>query len=194
MVAFIKSFNSKNNFQASSTNYCIPCAGNSGNSYTNTDGASIPCQVLSEWFPKEGLSVLKEALGNIEPSFSVPFNCATATKAENANKLLQNGAKLQSGNYVAADKLNIGGTAAIATKSYNLTAEKSYDSYGRYGNGPNVIPNLSWAYGSFYNPNFNDGTTYTTANLAYTNAQIKGYNDTPITTSGNLIKSKYENS
>jgi hypothetical protein len=93
LVAFIKSFNSKNNFQASSTNYCIPCAGNSGNSYTNTDGTSVPCQVLSEWFPKwfkdsnGGLPVLKEALGEIEPSFSVPFNSATTTKLKTSRTI-----------------------------------------------------------------------------------------------------------
>lgn len=69
IISFVKSFNSTNNFQAPSKNFCIPCINSSGNSYTNTDGTSVPCRTLQDWLlSNEGIDLLKKLGINIKKS------------------------------------------------------------------------------------------------------------------------------
>ena len=91
-VAFLKS--SKSNFQASSTNYCIPCADKSGNSYTNTDGTSVPCRTIEDWLKTKGVSFIDDGSGN---------EIMTVTQSQ---KLLNyNANNTEKDSYVNVDKL-----------------------------------------------------------------------------------------
>ena len=82
LITFIKSFN-KDNFQAASTSYCIPCSEN-GNSYKGVDGTSIPCSTIPDYLlTPNGQTALIAAMakipgGNHNFKFDTSGNAGTA--------------------------------------------------------------------------------------------------------------------
>jgi hypothetical protein len=150
-VAFLKS--SRSNFQASSTNYCIPCADKSGNSYTNTDGTSVPCRTIENWLKspngggKIGISFIDDGSGN---------EIMTVTQSQ---KLLNyNANNTEKDSYVNVDKLLSNSVYYEMMNLFNM-------SFANIENYPSSIisykqksnwPNAGYSITNFYldNPKF----------------------------------------
>jgi hypothetical protein len=85
----------KDNFQAPSKNFCMPCAANPNgtSTYTNTDGNSVPCETIEDWFNSdEGMNSLKIPLVKLGANFNggkfnIDGNSETTTRLQTSRNV-----------------------------------------------------------------------------------------------------------
>jgi hypothetical protein len=136
-VAFLKS--SKSNFQASSTNYCIPCADKSGNSYTNTDGTSVPCRTIEDWLKTKGVSFIDDGSGNeimtvtqSQKLLNYNANNTQINSYVNVDKLLSNSVYYEMMNLFNMSFANVNNFTMVSSTGSALPLISVKDQYGNY--------------------------------------------------------------